>query len=97
MTFLNIQLNYTINKLVESLKFKKITNTCFLNSLLGGQSSLSGAGDFLLLLFANTPVSLLRNMLTTLKTVECTRGKINIKNELEEKREICCCCFYTCH
>lgn len=39
-------------------------------------------------MFANTPVSLLRNMLITLKTAECTHGKINIKKELEERREI---------
>lgn len=40
-------------------------------------------------MFANTPVGLLRNTLTTLKTAEGTHGKINIKNELEERREFC--------
>lgn len=40
------------------------------------------------LMFANPPVSLLRNMLTTLKTAECTHGKINIKNKLEERRGV---------
>ena len=42
MTFLDTQLNHNTNKLVESLSlFKKLTNMCFLNSLLGGESSLT--------------------------------------------------------
>lgn len=49
-------------------------------------------------MFANTPVSLLRNMLTTPKTAECSHEKINIKNRWEERRTVfvfVCVCFLT--
>lgn len=38
-------------------------------------------------MFVHPTVSLRRNMLASLKTAECAHGKVNIKNELEARRE----------